>query len=44
MKNFLVIGFRFGVYTSMIVNTIKECVELRATQKGFEEIIRVEEI
>lgn len=44
MKNYLVIGFRFGVYTSMVINTTKECVAMRATQKGFSEILRTEEM
>ena len=44
MKNYLIIGFRYGVYTSTIIKTTKECAEMRATQKGFSEIIRIEEV
>lgn len=43
MKNYLVIGIRYGVYTSMILHTTKECATMRATQKGFTEIFEIEE-
>ena len=43
MKNYLVIGFRFGVYTTMVIKTTIECVEMRAIEKGFNEICRIEE-
>lgn len=44
MNNFLVVGFRYGVYCSMIIRTISECVEQRAKEKGFSEILRTEEM
>lgn len=44
MQKFIVVGFRYGVYTSMVINTIYECVEQRAKERGFTEILRTEEM
>ncbi len=44
MKSFIVTGFtKSGVWSSVTVNTIRECVEQRAAEKGIVKITNIEE-
>lgn len=45
MKRFRVTGFsKYGVWEQVEVNTIAECVPMRAAEKGIVEITNVEEV
>lgn len=45
MKRFRVTGFsKYGVWGQVEVNTIAECVPMRAAEKGIMEITDVEEV
>lgn len=45
MKRFRVTGFsKYGVWGQVEVNTIVECVPMRAAEKGIVEITDVEEV
>ena len=42
MKTFKVTGIRYGVWYTILVTTIPECVAMRAAQRGMTEILYVE--
>lgn len=42
MKNYAVSGFINNVWCTIIVNTIPECVAMRAAQRGMTEITNIE--
>lgn len=45
MKKFIVTGFsKYGVWGKVEVNTILECVPMRAAKKGIIEITNIEEV
>lgn len=44
MKQFAVTGFVHGVWCTITVTTIYECVAMRAAQKGMTEITNIEEV
>lgn len=45
MKKFRVTGFsKYGVWSTVEVNTIAECVPIRAAEKGIVEITNIEEV
>lgn len=44
MKNFNVTGFIYGVYCTVTIKTIVECVPIRAAEKGMTEILSIEEV
>lgn len=43
MRKFNVTGFRYGVYCTITIATIPECVAMRAAERGMTEIIYIEE-
>ena len=44
MQNFLITGFKNGVWKTQIIKTIFECVEKRAKEQGFTVITNIEQI
>lgn len=44
MKNYLVTGFKYGVYCTIIINTIPEYIGTRAAQFGMTDITNIEEV
>lgn len=45
MKKYRIIGFsKYGVWGEVEVNTIAECVPMRAAEKGIVEITNIEEV
>lgn len=44
LHNFEVVGFRYGVYTSMVIRSTWSMIKIDASAKGFTEIFEIEEV
>lgn len=44
MKKFRVSGYRYGVWCTITISTIYECIALRAAEKGMTTITNIEEM
>lgn len=44
MKQYKITGFKNGVWSTMIIKTIPECIQMRAKENGFTEITNTEEV
>lgn len=44
MKQYKITGFKNSIWSTIIITTISECVQMRATENGFTEITNIEEV
>jgi hypothetical protein len=44
MKEYLVTGFRYGVWCTISIKTTEECIPMRAREKGMTDISYYEEV